>query len=281
MRRAFTAIELAVVLVIIAILAVMLLPALEHGRHQARRAKCLSRVRQVGLAIEMYHSAYDGQWPDARRSVSPENPDWPDPTGSLAALYPGYATKPFLFQCPATEDTVLMSPDELDFMNCENFFVSPEGRSLRSEDEGKGPPRPPSYFFDGGGAYGRRIPRNAKPTRVVYGDECINDLWTSATGEKTWIGENNHPLGGGNFLFADKHAEWLRLQWTGDPFEKRNSLPYIPNPHIRKAPRFARSSNYSVWVDTSVFWDDHGGRMREVDADLAGMMWVDGSWKEF
>jgi hypothetical protein len=173
------------------------------------------------------------------------------------------------------------SPDGSDFMNCENFFVSPEGRSMLSEDEGKGPPRPPSYFFDGGCAHGQSIPRNAKPSRIVYGDECVNDLWINEAGDRFWMGENNHPLGGGNFLFADKHVEWLRVEWTGDPYDKRRSLPYIPNPHIRKAPRPGRYGEYRVWLDTSIFWDDQLGRMKTADADLAGMMWVDGSWKEF
>ena len=99
MRRGFTAIELAVVLVIILIVSIMLVPALEGGRHEAIKTKCLARVRQIGLACQMYQGNHQGYWPSCRRSVRPDDPTAPDPTASLAALYPDYAPKAYLFQC--------------------------------------------------------------------------------------------------------------------------------------------------------------------------------------
>ena len=63
LHRGFTLIELLVVISIIAILAAILFPVFARARENARRASCMSNLKQIGLGFMQYTQDYDERYP--------------------------------------------------------------------------------------------------------------------------------------------------------------------------------------------------------------------------
>ncbi len=92
-RRAFTLLEIIIVVAILALLAAILFPVFSRAREKARAATCLSNYKQVGLAIHLYAQDND--------DLSPVN------GGSFAGLVSDCA--PYIHS-----DKVFVCPDDND-----------------------------------------------------------------------------------------------------------------------------------------------------------------------
>lgn len=95
--QAFTLVELLVVIVIIAMLSVLIVPASERVLHSARASHCLGNLRNLGAALQLYLGDHNNQLPElvmGRESKDEEKP-------AIDTVLNAYAENPQVFHCKA------------------------------------------------------------------------------------------------------------------------------------------------------------------------------------
>jgi len=233
--RGFTLIELLVVIAIISILAAILFPVFARARENARKAACMSNLKQIGLAVQMYLQDYDGTFPFARNSyggdetVVKHTATEYDVTGTWYTILQPYTKNFQVFICP-TAGAILGSSNLLNWSGGYGWNI---GGTYRASS---GSP----IIGNGFGAYtglectptGSRVSEASvqEPAQTILVTDPASNGYTSngifAVGyTKSYIpvlhGGQVGPFyqsgapapefsGGGNYLFADGHVKYLQ-----------------------------------------------------------------------
>jgi prepilin-type processing-associated H-X9-DG protein/prepilin-type N-terminal cleavage/methylation domain-containing protein len=226
-RRAFSLVELLVVIGIIGLLIAVLMPVLGKAREAANRVKCLSNLRQIGQGLYNYAAGND-QWlpPTINTVYNYSDPNatpptmWGAPNGTPNFLTAALSYQIHVLVCPSVS-TILpgtlsaqgYEPTSLSDTNYQAnaVFLARRLPALKNSSE--------LILLDE--AADRANAVFCRPTLSVPGDVFgINYHFTTPTnaGYLSWhkfADGTEHYMnvhsGGGNFLFLDGHGEYRKL----------------------------------------------------------------------